>query len=142
LFGFGDPLISDNNIIFEGFFSPTFLGGIFTPTSFVAGAGDTIDGKTLNSVINPVISDNGDIVFQGSFPGGDGIFTPTSCVVCIGDTIDGRTLLGIGVPAINDNGDIVFSGVFFDDPDFKFGIFTPTSCVACQGLVWFRRPTN
>jgi len=140
LAGISNTVINDNgDIVFVGFFNdPDFLSGIFrillnTPTSFVVGAGDTIDGKTLGAAVDPAINDNGDIVFLGFIDPdfSTGIFTPTSCVACPGDTIDGKTLGAFNVPAINDNGDIVFAGFF--SPTFTSGIFTPTSCVACTG---------
>jgi len=112
LFGFGDPLISDNNIIFEGFFSPTFLGGIFTPTSFVAGAGDTIDGKTLTGIDSfPSISDNGNIVFPGFFSGNIGIFThtqghPQSQLDALQDIIDGLESIITELENILESGEI------------------------------------
>jgi hypothetical protein len=66
----------------------------------------------LATVSGPIINDNGDVVFRGSFAGGSGIFTPTNLLVGAGDTVDGKTLTDTSDPFITDNGDVVFLGSF------------------------------
>ena len=104
----------------------------------VVQTGDTIDGKTLDGVGNPLINDSGDIVFFGTFFGGDGIFTPTSLVAGTGDTIDGKTLTGAGNQLINDSGDIVFEGSFSGGN----GIFTHNQGLQCGTGTTLNTSTN
>ena len=78
----------------------------------------------------PLISDNGDIVFEVFYSGGHGIFTPGSCIACPGDTIDGEIFIDYDGLTMSDNGNIAYRGVFSGG----HGIFTHTQGVTQSQL--------
>jgi len=110
----GIPDINDNgNIAFKGIF--TGGEGIFLDDRLIVETGDTIDGRTLTSVVagllpfKPSLNNSGEIAFVGTFEGGEGVFTQEKLIAATGDVIDSRQLTGIGGQAsINNPGDVVF----------------------------------
>jgi hypothetical protein len=96
----------------------------------VAQSGDTIGGKTLTNVGQPVLNRHGEIAFIAFAPGMVGVFTPERLVAQTGDKIDGATLTGIaGPPALSDRGRIVFSAA----TNRGTGIFTPSNAIVETG---------
>jgi hypothetical protein len=95
-------------VVFTSFFPGGI--GVFTQSTLVAKAGDTIGGKTLNDVSGfPAINNRGTVAFYANFPGGGGIFTQSAMVAKLGDAIGGQTLTGIGLlTQINESGTIAF----------------------------------
>jgi hypothetical protein len=105
--------------------------------TILAQTGDTIDGKTLIAIGDPIINNAGTVVFPASFDGGSGIFTPSNLLAQTGDTISGETLTNIVDPygraqiAVNNSGSVVFVGDFAGGT----GIFTPSSLLFKTGDV-------
>jgi hypothetical protein len=96
----------------------------------VAKTGDTIGGKTLTNVGQPVLNRRGEIAFIAFAPGMVGVFTPERLVAQTGDSIDGATLTGIaGPPAMSDKGLIVFSAA----TNRGTGIFSPSGAIVETG---------
>ena len=118
---------------------------IRTLTTEIASTFDTvIDGKSFVNIDEPVISNNGDVVFTAvyytppfSFPiEGLGTFSPTSLLIPTGHVIDGKTLTAGVVQSLDDNGNIEFlEGAFIEGGSTQVGIFTPTSLLVQSGDV-------
>ena len=130
------PDINDNgSIVFVGTFQDG--EGIFVNDQLVVQTGDTIDGKTLTSLLpgvtllKPSFNDNADIAFRAGFAGGEGIFTQNALIAATGDIIDGKQVTRIlGAPTINNRGDIVFQAIFSDGGS---GLFLNDSLLVVSG---------
>src|SRR5262249_14086269 len=112
------PTINDSGTVaFLGFF--TGGRGIFTPSTLLVQAGDTIGGKTLRFLGDAVFNNSGTIAFRSDFigAGGAGVFTQSALLVQTGDTIGGKTLTDLHCfcqSPINNKGTVAFLGSFAD----------------------------
>jgi hypothetical protein len=105
--------------------------------TILAQTGDTIGGKTLTLLGDPIVNNAGTVVFPGLFDGGSGIFTPSSLLVQTGDTISGETVTNIvdrfgrAQIAVNNFDTVAFVGDFAGGR----GIFTASMLLLKTGDV-------
>jgi len=133
----GIPDINDNgNIAFKGIF--TGGEGIFLDDRLIVETGDTIDGRTLTSVVvgaspfKPSLNNNGEIAFVGAFEGGQGVFTQNRLIAATGDIIGGREVTPVvGQASINNQGDVVFKALL--DGEIGGGLFVNRTLLVASG---------
>ena len=110
--------------------------------SIVASDGDVIGGKSLTNVHSPVMSNSGDVVFEGIFGPTNtrGVFTPNSLVATAGTLIDGHVVGSTNPPNISSTGVIAFnsSGGLFTDSEFiASGASTSVPGINASGeIIW------
>lgn len=118
----GIGLNKNGDVAFEaatGTFAPTsaavFVLSQTAPATLVSSTGQNLNGKTLNGLGSPVLSDSGEIAFRGDFlnsanPNDTGVIAanvttgaPAAVLIETGDTVSNETLNVFGYPSALEN---------------------------------------